>query len=875
LERVLVARESLLEQMMACVRESATTGNKHQRLVIGPRGMGKTHLITVLHNRILADADLVKQLCIVRLNEDPYMSNYADLLYEMVRALSHSEPSEKIDTTLEQILEMSDATQRERCLEQLLLDVKGEDRTLLLIAENLDDIMDALKKDGQSKLRAFVQNSGDISMVASTTSLTYALTNRDAPFFGFFRETPLKAFSPLDAVSLLAKLAEHKGDEALAKALRSPTGIARIRAVHHLAGGNPRIYVLFFDFLSCESLDDLVEPLMKLMDDLTPYYQSHMKQLSPVQRRLLDTMRRQRGAIKVGDLAKQTMNTPQSVSTQLGRLRDLGYVEQRVGSGRSNYYELREPLMRLCLEVKEQRGRSLSVFVEFLRVWYADRELDQMADAISEAMQQSFMQEAIKKAREEADPVLRGVLDQVWSQMGNKEYQAAMDELLIALERSPENVDLYFLKFSVHDLLNDSLKEKLECLDCILRLDPENIVALVLKSQVLRDQLLIDQALNYAQKAVRLDPESLQANYALARFYDDLGDNDAARPCWEVVSRYPSKWPFASLRFEAILKLQKSREAIELLSNIVTDAPEEVLPWLLFVKHVFDQTPGESLRSLISDLIRVFPASAGLNLELAKCYAYQASFHAALLEIEKAKSQIDQKDRFFQQLQLEAFALQFKLHQWQEMRTWFVDQESELELRVKPYFALLHAAATMLDGAWQSGEKLLADLLAQTDDRIWVTNAMKGLVNLDLKTDLPEDLAMRYQERLLAVYAEQGKLPILAKGVIRALAEFANPSLDAAKVQAWCDRWLVSLEPYGELAFVQNIIRAASAYAASRDQQHLEYLSAEERGLLEPWFLKAFDSKAMDDLIDQAREVLNRLKEKRNAEQASDTEGAV
>jgi len=58
-----------------------------------------------------------------------------------------------------------------------------------------------------------------------------------------------------------------------------------------------------------------------------------------------------------------------TAASQLRDLRNMGYVEATQDK-RESLYELREVLMRLCLEVKKQRGQWVEIFVEFLRIWY-------------------------------------------------------------------------------------------------------------------------------------------------------------------------------------------------------------------------------------------------------------------------------------------------------------------------------------------------------------------------------------------------------------------------------------------------------------------------------------------------------------------------
>jgi Cdc6-like AAA superfamily ATPase len=58
LETILVQREALVTDLVERIRESVLTSSKHHALVIGTRGMGKTHLVSPVYHRIQAMADL-------------------------------------------------------------------------------------------------------------------------------------------------------------------------------------------------------------------------------------------------------------------------------------------------------------------------------------------------------------------------------------------------------------------------------------------------------------------------------------------------------------------------------------------------------------------------------------------------------------------------------------------------------------------------------------------------------------------------------------------------------------------------------------------------------------------------------------------------
>jgi DNA-binding MarR family transcriptional regulator len=145
--------------------------------------------------------------------------------------------------------------------------------------------------------------------------------------------------------------------------------------VHHLAGGNHRIYVIFSEFLTRETLDDLVEPFLTTMDHLTPYYQARMQSLSPQMRKIIDYLCEVRHAVPVKEIAQRCFITQQTASAQLKQLKERGFVRSFT-VGRESHYELLEPLLRLSLEVKKQRGEPIRLFVDFLRFWYTRPELE-------------------------------------------------------------------------------------------------------------------------------------------------------------------------------------------------------------------------------------------------------------------------------------------------------------------------------------------------------------------------------------------------------------------------------------------------------------------------------------------------------------------
>lgn len=374
LEAVFVQREPLAERLVELIEDSASTRSKHHTLLIGPRGIGKTHLVSLIYHRIRSSSVTREgQLLIAWLREEEWgVMSFLDLLLRIHRALISEYQDEELEQKIEELFKM-DAVQAERTATELLLDfVKS--RTLLLIIENLDDLFAGLEEEGQMRFRSFIQENPSFTILAASQSLFGGVSLQTSPFYGFFRIVHLDELSIEDATRLVKKIAELNGDDDLADFIETPLGNARIKVLHRLAGGNHRVYIIFSEFLTREAFNELIESMMRTLDELTPYYQERIRWLSPQQRKIVELMCDRGNALSVKEIAARSFMTHQTASGQLKILREMGYVKANP-IGRESFYELREPLMRLCVEVKKHRDKPIRLVVDLLRSWYTTEQL--------------------------------------------------------------------------------------------------------------------------------------------------------------------------------------------------------------------------------------------------------------------------------------------------------------------------------------------------------------------------------------------------------------------------------------------------------------------------------------------------------------------
>jgi DNA-binding MarR family transcriptional regulator len=363
LEALFVCRHHFIDDCVARVRKTATSSARSAKLFVGPRGAGKTHLLSLVNYRCRHLEEFGKTFQIAWLPEDLWtIDSLESLLKEIVRSI---EPA----------LNGPEAGQKESSIATLRRAVSISGPVVVLI-ENIDQVFEAMGAAGQRELRALIENTGHLLLIATSTRSSESLTNQDSPFYGFFDPTELEQFSVEDAAIMLKRIADQNGNTELSTFLDTPRARQRLAAISHLAGGQPRVWSLLASGLTVEGLDNLVGVLMERFDDLTPYYQEQMARLSLNERKTVRALADLDHSCTVKDLAAATGIDQRSISKTISDLRLKGWVRQRTGpivemaDGRHSYYDLAEPLARLAFQIKESRGKPIRLIVDFLKLWF-------------------------------------------------------------------------------------------------------------------------------------------------------------------------------------------------------------------------------------------------------------------------------------------------------------------------------------------------------------------------------------------------------------------------------------------------------------------------------------------------------------------------
>lgn len=627
LEKTFVQRERSAERLTQLFVESALTDSKHHVLLVGPRGIGKSHLVSLIYHRLLNKPELKDKLAIAYLREDEWgVTSFLDLLLRILREF-------KIPTAQWQGLP-ADAAE-ERAWSALRESVQG--KTLLVILENLETVLSSMGEEGQRKWRACLQNNPIWSLLATTPSLSEDISDHASPFYGFFEIQPLEGLSVSDAVTLVKRLAESQGRCDIAEYVCSPAGRARVRAVQHLANGNHRVFVIFYEFLAHDKEADLVEPVLKTIDALTPYYQSQMKELSPQQRKLVDFLCRFRSAANVKTIASGCFVTHQTAASQLKQLLESRYLRvTRIG--RESYYELSEPLLRICIETKVHDGRPIRLLVEFLRYWFARQELEQklavmdedvpehayfaaalgeydnveghihlspdvsrLCRALSRAVFSGNKVEITSTALELAQ-VSKIAEDWIHYTKGvsySKDFKGAIETLQDAVQKNPQNKEA-LLGLSRANNWAGREEESLRLIDCVITLEPHYGLAWIDKGNILEKLGRDPEALDAYSQASTVAPDLPLGAWERARVLYRMRKHAELRRLLQPFVRRDHCDSRILITYGSSLKRNgKFTLALACFKRVIKLFPLHLNAWLLQGEVLLDlKRPGEALTAL-------------------------------------------------------------------------------------------------------------------------------------------------------------------------------------------------------------------------------------------------------------------------------------
>lgn len=376
---VTVGRRHLLDDVLEALKKNAGRAGKHHALFIGLRGMGKTHLLSLIEDEIEADPQLAAHYLVVRFPEESLRTlSFADFLLGLVEILAAIRPEEPGWASL--LMAMRGEENDAKIVDTLVPAIRKANqqhrRTLVLMLENVGEIFTRQIRDKREigALRKFLMDAKNGCLLVGTATANFdGLTSVDEPFYDFFDVQHLDHLTEEESTSLVRRSLEWaKRDDLLAK---WDELYPKLIALYRMTGGNPRLTVMLSDLISKDSVVEVRDQFRRLLDQITPFFQDRLNNLGPQERALLETMATMRDTEKTpGSIAERMRKKVSHISTLLKRLGDLRLVTSspHPQDKRVRLYTISEGFFDLWLYMNNSRGarERLPFLLDFFAGFY-------------------------------------------------------------------------------------------------------------------------------------------------------------------------------------------------------------------------------------------------------------------------------------------------------------------------------------------------------------------------------------------------------------------------------------------------------------------------------------------------------------------------
>jgi tetratricopeptide (TPR) repeat protein len=236
-----------------------------------------------------------------------------------------------------------------------------------------------LPDDSNWRLRRHLQARHGPIVIGAATQPLQKSADRDAAFYEFVQPIYLEPLDERESEACMRALAQRRGDGGKPVIEVLDKQPERLKTLHTLTGGNPRVLTLIYRLLEAGQSDAAMADLEILLDQVTPYYKARVEEYqTPQQRAVIDAIALNWDPITTGDLARVTKVVTTTLSPLLIRLRKDGLIENVETSGSYAGHQFVERFFNIWYLMRHGTRRAkqkMRWLVAFLTSFYSPREL--------------------------------------------------------------------------------------------------------------------------------------------------------------------------------------------------------------------------------------------------------------------------------------------------------------------------------------------------------------------------------------------------------------------------------------------------------------------------------------------------------------------
>lgn len=530
----LVGREELVKDLLRNIRETTDQSSPNHVLIIGPRGIGKTHVLSLIHYFITGEfeipADFSSKITgwiSLFFSEEEYvqhdsLATFLDSLFQKLNACSNKSHELKIP---EELWKSEDRDVWKYCFDTLDSWCKSQSTRILLVIDNVQKLIPVWSDDEQSALRAFLTQCNHVLIVGSSISIFNEIIGHNSPFFEFFEIRIMRELTHEEMLELLRRRFQEDGNINVFEERKDDLA-KKIPAIELLTGGNPRLVMFLYDIVTRSEILEIESALKRLLEDLREYFISRLNELPEQQRKILDTIAQMEGPSTPTEIAEKARIDVSTVNGQLKRLKEKNYIKPvEYTRKKITRYDIKDRLFRIWRQTATNAGRiRFKILVEFLRVYYSKEEIENKCRQITELLSSDFSHQKSDISRlvdnsyyfmMAAEGPTKGELFYARHKCLIKlgDLEKAKDELNAFKEKNelaqePFNLMIETLANIEIDIKDHKCEEALSGVDKLIEVTPEEQFPWMLKASILLDLGKFEQALEACEKACEVGPEN-------------------------------------------------------------------------------------------------------------------------------------------------------------------------------------------------------------------------------------------------------------------------------------------------------------------------------------------------------------------------------
>jgi len=388
LSRTLVGNEEIIRDFLARLAAMDTGSSANHQLLVGPRGIGKTHLLCLTGHYVSRRLPVPKDwafpasdwICVL-FTEEEYagQNSLANFLLTLFEKLSEAKPGESLLCLPSDLAGKPDKVVVECCFETLHRFHEKIGKRLLILVDNLQKVLQQWTTEEHHQLRKFLSVGRFVVILGSAPSVFREVLDQEAALHDFFEIRILSELTSDQVMELLAR--RFREDQRVDEFNSRREELARkVSAIEVLTGGNPRLVLFLYQIATGSTFWEIETALRMLLEELREYFVRRFDELPDQARKILDTIAQMPGPATPSEIAAAARVRPQLVNAQLQRLKSSHLVRQiKLKRQRATRYDITERLFRIWRQTATVAGRQRFKFLaDFLRLYFTPDEVQSL-----------------------------------------------------------------------------------------------------------------------------------------------------------------------------------------------------------------------------------------------------------------------------------------------------------------------------------------------------------------------------------------------------------------------------------------------------------------------------------------------------------------